>query len=53
MTPQQQHFLKGILERDKEIAVEHSQTARLPEDRKDAARDVEMIDSLMKILELE
>jgi hypothetical protein len=52
MTPQQQSFLKGILERDKEIAVEHSETARLPEDRKDAARDIEMIDSIIKTLNL-
>lgn len=52
MTPQQQYFLKGILERDKEIAIEHSETARLPEDRKDAARDVEMIESIIKVLEL-
>lgn len=53
MTPQQKSFLKGILERDKTFALEHAETARLPEDRKDAARDVEMIDTLMKVLELE
>lgn len=52
MTPQQKHFLKDILERDKAFAQEQEETARLPEDRKDAGRDIEMIDSIIELLEL-
>lgn len=52
MNEKQKYFLKGILERDKTFALEESENARLPEDRKDAARDVEMIDSIIEILEL-
>lgn len=52
MTLQQKHFLKGLLDKEIEFAREQEQTARLPEDRKDAARDVEMIDKIIKTLNL-
>lgn len=52
MTPQQKYFLKGLLDKEIEFAREQEQTARLPEDRKDARRDYEMMESIKEVLGL-
>lgn len=52
MTQQQKNFLKGLLDKEIEFAREQEQTARLPEDRKDACRDYEMMESIKEVLGL-
>lgn len=46
------HYLSELLEKEKTFAQEQVDTARLPEDRKDAGRDIEKIDLLKELLGL-
>lgn len=48
----QKHFLKQLLLKEIAFAKEQEETARLPEDRKDYGRDAEMMESIIKELEL-
>ncbi|MEA4022417.1 hypothetical protein VBJ55_22570 [Enterobacter hormaechei] len=46
------HFLKGLLDKEIEFAREQEQTALVPEDRKDACRDYEMMELIKEVLGL-
>lgn len=52
MTPQQKYFLKGLLDKEIEFAKEIEECSPLPEDRKDACRDYEMMESIKEVLGL-
>ena len=46
-------YLRELLEKEKTFAQEQVDTAHLPEDRKDAGRDIEKIDLIIELLERE
>ncbi|QTD79438.1 hypothetical protein fHyEco03_gp77 [Escherichia phage vB_EcoM_fHy-Eco03] len=57
VTVEQKHqaamrFLKGLLDKEIEFAKEIEECSPLPEDRKDACRDYEMMESIKEVLGL-